>query len=458
MLTIRSVMRIILIAVPVILALLLLGGLLSNRQPLGLRERLRKGRARWLPVIGITVLCVAAAFSYLRINESTTASMRIGFNYPEASKGLTPNGIHLNVDEILSDHVLTETVRRGGWDVTTDELRNTLSVTNLNPQSSVSAERQYLSTEYNISYQMSAQTRHINGDELLTVLTQSYQDYFNEQYGRKYNTISSDFAGMTELDYLDVYTFLRCRINNVADYMEMCANVQSSSFVSGNTNESFRSVAEKARIYRDNALERYRAYVLNYGISRDKGGYVSRLNYDNQMLNRRYMNNLVAYTVRLAAIDMYDRDITTAVLVPTRDEDGEYYQSRTKIGTDYFAAEANGYLEYVTDRQLEIETNNYVIGSFSNGTATAENTKRADEMIAELQSQITQISKLAEDTIRDYETRNSEHNLSFTPGGNGPNQIIGFNEMMLYAAVILVMAFAVACSGAVSPGRRRRER
>lgn len=456
MLTVKSVMGILLTAIPAILMFLLLYSVLSKKEPQSIKNRLKRG-VKFLPLV-IVVAAVGGifAFGYQKVNDLTTASIRIGYNFPQASKGLAPSGIHLDVNEILGEKVLAETISRGGWsDITTEDLKNTLSITNLNPQSSVSAEKQYLSTEYKVSYAASPQTRNINGDELLTILSQTYQDFFTVKYGRKYNTINSDFSGLPELDYLDVYTYLKCRINNVADYMEMCSDVQSSSFVSGKTDESFKSVAEKARIYRDNALERYRGYILKYGISKDKGQYISRLNYDNQILNKSYMNNLVAYNARLAAIDLYDRDITTAVLVPTRDKDGEYYQSKTKIGTDYFAADANTYLEYVTDRQLDIETNNFIIQSFLEGSADSVNVKKADEMISELQTQIIQISKLAEDTIRDYDTRNSENNLSFTLDTNSKSKVPGLREALFYSALVFIMAFATAFAGIGKPIRKK---
>lgn len=456
MLTVKSVMGILLTAIPAILMFLLLYSVLSKKEPQSIKNRLKRG-VKFLPLV-IVVAAVGGifAFGYQKVNDLTTASIRIGYNFPQASKGLAPSGIHLDVNEILGEKVLAETISRGGWsDITTEDLKNTLSITNLNPQSSVSAEKQYLSTEYKVSYAASPQTRNINGDELLTILSQTYQDFFTVKYGRKYNTINSDFSELPELDYLDVYTYLKCRINNVADYMEMCSDVQSSSFVSGKTDESFKSVAEKARIYRDNALERYRGYILKYGISKDKGQYISRLNYDNQILNKSYMNNLVAYNARLAAIDLYDRDITTAVLVPTRDKDGEYYQSKTKIGTDYFAADANTYLEYVTDRQLDIETNNFIIQSFLEGSADSVNVKKADEMISELQTQIIQISKLAEDTIRDYDTRNSENNLSFTLDTNSKSKVPGLREALFYSALVFIMAFATAFAGIGKPSRKK---
>ena len=53
---------------------------------------------------------------------------------------------------------------------------------------------------------------------------------------------------------------------------------------------------------------------------------------------------MAAYDVRLEAIEMYNAFMTRFVLIPTYDTDKEFYMSRTKVGVDYFAAEAKEHL------------------------------------------------------------------------------------------------------------------
>ena len=64
--------------------------------------------------------------------------------------------------------------------------------------------------------------------------------------------------------------------------------------------------------------------------------------------------------MRLNAINTYERDMASIFLVPTRDEEGEFYMGRTKVGVDNFAVEAESFMESASNLQKIIETNNYI--------------------------------------------------------------------------------------------------
>ena len=131
--------------------------------------------------------------------------------------------------------------------------------------------------------------------------------------------------------------------------------------------ENFGDVGTRAGKFKSVTLERLRAYILSNGVSEDREQYISRLGYDNTIKNVSYMKNLAAYEVRLNAIDYYERDMASVVLVPTRDENGEFYMGRTKIGVDNFAVEAESFMENATNLQKTIETNHYEIGQLERG-------------------------------------------------------------------------------------------
>ena len=109
---------------------------------------------------------------------------------------------------------------------------------------------------------------------------------------------------------------------------------ESRSFQSEETGETFTSLEKKINSFRDVQIERYRAFVLENGLVRDRTQYISKLNYINRISNIYYMKHLTAYQVRLEAIDKYERDMASVVLVPTEDENREFYMSRTQIGVE----------------------------------------------------------------------------------------------------------------------------
>lgn len=433
--------------IPILLVLILFIQILRKQNPIKIRERVRRCIKALPLILIVTLVGGGVAAGYQLVSADMHTSCKIGFTYPTASKGLTPNKTKLDVDEILSDEVLEAAIENGGLTgLETYELKEALKLRNVWQKNSVTAENYYISTEYMLNYQATKATQGFGGTAILKAVYEAYYNYFLEKYGRKVNVISDDLSGLEELDYLDIHTYLSRRVNNIIDYMNLCQN-ENASFVSGKTQESFQSVSAKATNLRDVSLERYEAYVLRNGLSKDKESYISRLNYNNQMLNVKYMKNLATYNVRLEAIKKYAGDITTAVLVPSRDKDGEFYQSRTKIGTDYFAYDADRYLDYATDRQSEIQQNNYRIEMLSaeRGGQSAE--KHAETMIASLKKEITELGQLAVQTVQDYDDQVMNDYVSVSYADETNKLVSLVKAAVKYAFVLFVLASLIAFAG-----------
>lgn len=443
----RRLLQTIMMIVPALMAVLLLFQLLRKQNPLKIKDRLKRVM-NLMPLLLIVTLVggvISCAYQVTGINQQ--GQFRIGYNYPAASKGLTPNETKLDAEEILSEEVLQQAITNGKLEgLETGDLRQALDIHNALQRSSVSADNYYLSTEYMVDYYATKTTQKYDCGQILKAVYEAYYDYFIDKYGRKTYVISDDFSELSDMDYLDVHTYLSRRATNIIDYMELCRK-ESPSFVSEKSQESFSSISKKASNFKDVSLERYHSYVLKYGLSKNKEQYISRLNYNNQMLNVRYMKNLAAYSVRLAAIDKYAGDITTAVLVPSRDDTGEFYQSRTKIGTDYFAQEADDYIDSATDRQLEIETNNYSIERLQAGTGGDTEKKKADSMLEALKKELVDLSALAVETVQDYDeqTLNDYMNVVYYTGGYGIKYTAV--EAVKYAAIWFLLAFMIIFAG-----------
>lgn len=116
-----------------------------------------------------------------------------------------------------------------------------------------------------------------------------------------------------------------------------------------------------------------------------------------------YLKNVATHEINLEAIDLYERDMATVVLVPSEDTDGKYYMSRTKIGVDYFADEAETSMKTAAQQQLQVETNNYTIQQMQAVNASAEQTAQADKMVESLKAEYQVLSDLLKNTLKDYD-------------------------------------------------------
>lgn len=447
MYAIRPVLKMLLLAVPAVCGLVLVVNILWQKQPLLLKDGIRRCLKAFPLVMIVSVLGGVLCMAYLKGGEPYSESFKMGYTYPEASKGLTPNGTTLDVSEVLSDEVLEKAIlEKQLGNLSPDELKSTLHINNVKQRDNVSADNLYVSTEYTISYRASDKTVSIDKDILIKAVADAYYDYFVSRYGRKTDILENDYSEIYNLDYLDINSYMQGRADAIIEYMEMCRK-ENSTFVSEATEESFGSVRDKAENFKSVSLDRNKAYILKYGISKDKEQYISRLNYGNRMINVEYMKNLASYRVRLSAIERYDGDITRAVLVPTRDDDGEFYQSRTKIGTDYFADEANRHLRFATSNQLDIETNNYYIESISAAEGGASHRKKADDMVENLKAELIEISRLAVETVKDYDAHTSNGYISFSAQDDRDFTRSCLKKAVLYAAAIAGAAFGAVFTG-----------
>lgn len=457
MYAIRPILKLLLLAVPFVCGLLFAVQILRQRQLQQIKEGLPRYRKAFPRIFAASVLGGVLCMLFLLSGMSYYGSFKMSFTYPKASKGLTPNSTTLDVSEIVGSKVLRSAVETGNLgDLSPEEVKSALSVSNVKGKGAVSTKDLYVSTEYEVVYRATEKTASIDKNRLLETVADSYYTYFTDSYGRKTDILENDYSEISNLDYLDVYKYLDSQVSNIIDYLEMC-RTENGTFVSGETQESFASVKDKAKNFKDVSLERYQAYVLKYGLSQDSGQYISRLNYENRLTNVEYLKNLAAYQVRIAAIERYDGDITRAVLVPTRDDTGEFYQSRTKIGTDYFASEANSHLEFATKNQLNIETNNYHIQSLSAASGGEEQRKEADQMVENLKTEILSITKQAVETIEDYDAQTSNGYISFVFQDKKSYVRSNLMKTLLYTGGLFVALSVVVFTGADAPLRRKKK-
>lgn len=413
-------LKIMLLGVLAFFFLVFLYRVLSLKHSPSLREAIGRWRKALSLILTISLIGGGLYGLQMALGQRYLGSVKIGYNYPNASKGLSPNGATFDVNEILSDEVLEAAISGGGLkNLTTQDLKECLEVTGVgSPNKELLADTLYVSTEYNLTYQPSLKTMLYGKNEVLVPLTEAYYRYFLEKHGRKTDVLEADFSELEGLDYLDACMWFDARVSDIMTYMWLC-DKEDSTFLSDITQESFASVRGKAENFKNVSLERFKSYVLKYGLSEDKGQYVSRLNQRNRLSQVDYLKDMAGYKVRLAAIDLYDREVITPVLVPTRDDEGEFYQSRTKIETDVFADEADSKLVSASNEQLLMETRNYQIKMLSAAAGGNTEILQAEDMEEALVGELTELSQLALATVKDYEKTTVDGYLSFSYGGNG---------------------------------------
>lgn len=425
----------------------------------GIKTRLRrhlKAMSARLPLAIVCIVLYLLTFLGMKlIQDQTEARVLIGLNYPQASRGLNPNKTRFNTFDMIDDGIMESVLAESGYSgITPGELRESFSVSPVEAGETLTPERYYVSTEYLLNYRMTKQTAGLDPYEAVTIAANAYYERFLDSFRRRTDVLEPDFQAVDEADYLDKIQILGTQAANIQEYMNTLS-MEAPSFRSGENGENFSSIAGKAEDYKNVELERLKAYVLSTGVSEEKESYISKLNYLNRMKNTTYMKNLAAHAVRLEAIERYDRDMATVVLIPTRDEKGEFYMGRTKIGVDNFADEADFYVKNATRLQAEIETNNLSISKLLYSQAGEQETRSVDGMITILKNELADLAVSAKTLVEEYEVEKSKGYLVITPESRAWKDRYSLKRAALltaaFAAAVLLLASAVP-----TEGRRRK--
>lgn len=467
----ETIFRYLLIGCLAVLCIAILYELLRNKEK-NILDILKEGAKNFHKRIPLVLILTAVYLGvYLLgeiLNSTSNAYLTISLNYPSASSGLTPNNTRYNSSEIVSDEVLEDAIAAGGLEnVTAAELREAIHISPVVAGDELSLDKYYISTEYRVEFTAAGHLSHLDPEDTLLLIAQAYYDRFVDNYSRKTNILELDYSNMEGVEYLDVTEYLDEKAYEMQQYMNSMS-YENPTFQSSESGETFGALAEKIQDYRNVELERFESLVLENGLSRDVGLYTSTLNYENRIKNISYMKNLAAYKVRLETINLYERDMASVVLVPTQDEMGQFYMSRTKLGVDDFADQAKNYRQMATDLKLEIDTNNYAIDKIQSSTAGDGVYQHAEDMLAVLKEELSRFASLAKQIVEEYDAKTMNNymnvivpNLSFVQKYDlNVGILLAVAFMCLVSALIIVKPYEEKkkrIPGRVKQGNREKE-
>lgn len=316
--------------------------------------------------------------------------------------GLNPNKTRFQVSDILCDDVLYKLADKleisNVSDDNIDNMRKWFKVSYANEYQDIldATSTPKIATEYIVRPTSDLAVQGISSADALEKLGEAYKEYFIQEYSD--NTSLIDYTDLDselqDLDYLDI-----------ADYFEMYADRIEhyiSKFKSENkqyeyNNVQFTDIQNEVSNFKSIQIEKYRAYITTNGVQTDRAAYQKRLGYINKLKDVRMQKLNAKYAVRLNAIQMYDNSMAQVVLVPTRNLNGEFYMSRTKIGVDYLQSEASSTSGDAAQLKNEIDTNSMILNILQNAQYSVQQTKRADELKNQL---IEQLQDLQQNTIK----------------------------------------------------------
>ena len=129
--------------------------------------------------------------NHMKAKHSVTAV--VALNYSEASQAQNSNGTRYNMAEIICDEVVEKAIEMGALEnVTVKQLKNCLCVYpyiqgDVNDKSSY-----HISTEFIVEYHASKHTDHLDAENVITLITSAYKDYYIEKYTDNFGITSKE--------------------------------------------------------------------------------------------------------------------------------------------------------------------------------------------------------------------------------------------------------------------------
>lgn len=369
-------------------------------------------------IIGLTVLFMALLCVVFYSLSDNTLTTTMSLNYQEGSKGLNPNSTRFNMYELKSNAVMERALRYMGLtgDIAPEELANNISIDNSDQKAiTYDASDQsgyFISTSFKVKYNRNKNMGSISTQDIMTMICKAYNDIFHENYSDKRTVLTFDIGDTSDMEYVEIGDALTRHAQQMNEYLSRRVS-ENGTFKAETTGQTFQTVNRLVQNLVDYDISKYESYVLETGLAKNKTEFIQTLYYKNSVLDIKYQKAMADYSVRQDGISKYDEAMIGTVMIPAVNSNNEYYMSRTNIGIDYLAKDAETHLSQAKDLLKEIEINTDIINKLSERTPTLEDYTKAEEMLKNINKDFEKISQLALETDREYIKYKTKDYLTF---------------------------------------------
>ena len=388
------------------------------------------------------------------ISNENTAYKTMSLNYEESAKGKTPNGSRFSLSNFLTQDYLNAMIERIGFqgELTAAELTEIVTIKPTSNGRVITDENgYYINSSYTVTVELPwSLRRKISAQDMLDQICGMLEKKFTEEnrVTTKSLCIDQDYSDM---DYDQISAYFSMMLNRIINYVNV-RNNQVGSFISDD-GVTYSAVKKACKNLQNYTLSELNSYIWENGIAKDTQRRIRDLRELNRELSWDYSSSSQKSTILMQILEMYNNKMVSSVLIPTYDSKGAFYMSRTKIGIDDLALDANTYLTKATSLNKSINTNLSKINALQSGGQESKRA-RADAMVEAIGNEMSSIV-LQLDALDDacYAQRISRY-LVFTEPAISKLQKYGVKSSMLLA----VGACALWYMGAVAVQYKRERR
>lgn len=405
----------------------------------------------------IGVVCTLVFMCVLTAFKSFTANTTMSLNYEESVTGKTPNGARFSESEFLTQEYLEAILQATGLqdDLTTTDLADCISVTPTTSKLVTKEDDYYISSSYNLSVKLPwSLWGKITAQDFLDEICRVYLNRFTADY--RVNATSLDLSfDYSDMDYSEIGSYFQMMVNRINNYLTV-RNDQAGSYLS-TSGQSYSAVKKQVQNLQSYTLKEYQSYIWENGVAKNNARCIDDLNELNRSLRWSEMSDSQKSEIFMRILDDYNNKMVSSVLIPTYDDDGAFYMSRTKVGIDDLALRANELLTSSVDEQKSIATNNSKITALQQSTEPHEQ-QVAQAMVDAITQQLTDIVSATRELDADCYAQRITSYLVFSAPTTSFLQRYNVKKSVMAAALICMVWYLAAVVRESKTRQRRRLR
>lgn len=388
----------------------------------------------------LLIVFIAAVTIIFAFSQRDSIRVTLSLNYEEASKGRNPNRTRYNVYEFKSDEVMRMAINYAGLEdvITPEELAANIDIIENNanaidPQDETSY---YISSSYQIKYTQDRAIKDVSTEDMMSLICKAYNEYFHNRYVGNKSVLKYQLGDVGDMEYIEIGKLFQQKSDEMLRYINQRIE-ENATFSSETTGESFQTIKKMIQNVQNYSIKKYRSFVLETGITRNRDHYMRTLTYTNEVMDIRYRKFMIDYNVRKQGVTDYDEGMIGTVMVPSINSRNQYYMSRTNTGTDYMTLDADYFLNQGNMVERDIIYNNDVMQKISASAPEKDDYEKVNQLIESVDDELKTVAAIANATDRDYLKYTTKDYLSFKVTSNTDLNIILIKDVFAASIVFL---------------------
>ncbi|MDD6483570.1 MAG: hypothetical protein PUF72_03220 [Clostridiales bacterium] len=377
-----------------------------------------------LIVLAAIIFLSALSAVYTYYKNAYISYFTVTLNYSEGRVGLNPEGGRFNIADIKSDEVIRGAIDIMGDDtLTVEDLKQRISIDTVVPKSSVDnaisaiSDNTYYSyspSEFDIYYSQKDKFAKNETEAFLKALSESYTNYFNENYAHKNNVLAFDIGeDLKDCDYNEKYQRIYDKLSAMQRFLDKRAS-ENNTFKSKEMGYTYSNIGSLLNNVKNGDLEKLNAYIKQNKITNDKSEFIRKNEFARDKVLLKYNINADGSKIAQEAMGIYNPYITSVAFIPTVDENDEFYMSRTKTGLDTLVKDSYSQGSAAINFKKTIDEYDYLLERYKDAKETDDEVKgKADEMVENICGYLSKISDIAIKTDNEYLKENNKNYMTF---------------------------------------------